>query len=112
MKNEKEITLHSSLKKYTNYKYKFNNVYYKFTNFITNGDLATYNIIESKTFKNKTISKPVILTYSSNTTKDNDWMCKSIYELDKTNVMEINFGGITNDVLWMLSNNTIFIFDL
>ncbi len=98
-----------NLKKYANYKYMFKIAYYKFASFLTNGDLATYNIIiENK----RTTSKPVILIYSSNTIKENNWMCKSIYELDKINIMKINFGGMTNDVLWMLSNNTIFVLDL
>jgi hypothetical protein len=114
MKNKKEITLNPSSKRYADDKYKFNVPYYKFTNFLTSGDLVTYNIIESRGFNNQTISrKPVILIYSSNTTtKVNIWKCKSTYELDGMNAMEINFGGITNDVLWMLSNNTIFILDL
>ncbi|CAB4424362.1 unnamed protein product [Rhizophagus irregularis] len=113
MKNKKEITLNLTLKKYADDKYKFNFPYYKFTNFLTNGDLATYNIIESKGFKNQTINrKSVILIYSSNTTKNNSWKCKSTHELNDVNAMEINFGGITNDRLWMLSKNAIFILDL
>jgi hypothetical protein len=114
MKNRKEITLRSDFK-INDDKYKFNIPYYKFTNFLTSGDLVTYNIKESRRFKNQTIiRKPVILIYSSNTStaKDNSWKCKSIYELDGMNAIEINFGGITNDVLWMLSNNTIIILDL
>ncbi|GBB92586.1 hypothetical protein RclHR1_20270002 [Rhizophagus clarus] len=87
MKNGKEITLHSSFKKY-----KFDIPHYKYTNFLTNGDLATYNIIESKG-----CNKPVIIIYTFK---------KNWYELDE---MNIDFGGITNDVLWMLSNNTILI---
>ncbi|RGB36451.1 hypothetical protein C1646_758091 [Rhizophagus diaphanus] len=86
MKNRKEITLHSSLRKYADDKYKFNFPYYN--------------------------RKPVILIYSSNITKDNSWKCKSTYELDDMNTMEINFGGITNDMIWMLSDNTIFILNL
>ncbi|RGB36457.1 hypothetical protein C1646_758097 [Rhizophagus diaphanus] len=113
MKNKKKITLNLTLKKYTDDKYKFNFPYYKFTNFLTNGDLATYNIIESKGFKNQTMNrKSVILIYSSNTTKDNSWKCKSTHELNDVNAMEINFGEITNDRLWMLSKNAIFILDL
>ncbi|CAG8579000.1 14182_t:CDS:2 [Rhizophagus irregularis] len=96
MKNKKKITLNSSVKKYADDKYEFNIPYYKFTNFLTSGDLITYNIIESKGFKSQTIRRePVILIYSSNT-KGNIWKCKSTYELDDT--MEINFGGITNDM--------------
>uniref|UniRef100_U9UJH4 Ion transport domain-containing protein n=1 Tax=Rhizophagus irregularis (strain DAOM 181602 / DAOM 197198 / MUCL 43194) TaxID=747089 RepID=U9UJH4_RHIID len=87
MKNKKKITLNSSVKKYADDKYEFNIPYYKFTNFLTSGDLITYNIIES-----------------------NIWKCKSTYELDDT--MEINFGGITNDMVWMLSKDAIFILDL
>uniref|UniRef100_U9TV21 Uncharacterized protein n=1 Tax=Rhizophagus irregularis (strain DAOM 181602 / DAOM 197198 / MUCL 43194) TaxID=747089 RepID=U9TV21_RHIID len=73
MKNKKKITLNSSFKKYADDKYKFNFPYYKFTNFLTSGDLATYNVIEN-----------------------NSWKCKSTHELDDMNTMEINFGGITN----------------
>ncbi|CAB4474347.1 unnamed protein product [Rhizophagus irregularis] len=110
MKNKKKITLNSSVKKYADDKYEFNIPYYKFTNFLTSGDLITYNIIESKGFKSQTIRRePVILIYSSNT-KGNIWKCKSTYELDDT--MEINFGGITNDMVWMLSKDAIFILDL
>ncbi|CAB4424364.1 unnamed protein product [Rhizophagus irregularis] len=113
MRNTKKITLNSSFKKYADDTYKFNFPYYKFTNFLTSGDLATYNIIESKGFKNQLISrKPVILIYSPNNIKDNSWKCKSKHELDDMNTMEINFGGITNDRLWMLSNNIILILDL
>ncbi|CAB5382324.1 unnamed protein product [Rhizophagus irregularis] len=113
MKNKKKITLNSSLKKYADDTYKFNFPYYKFTNFLTSGDLATYNVIESKGFKNRLISrKPVILIYSSNNIKDNSWKCKSTHELDDMNTMEINFGGITNDRLWILSKNIILILDL
>ncbi|CAG8664146.1 11686_t:CDS:2 [Rhizophagus irregularis] len=113
MKNKKKITLNSSFKKYADDKYKFNFPYYKFTNFLTSGDLATYNVIESKGFKNQLISrKPVILIYSSNNIKDNSWKCKSTHELDDMNTMEINFGGITNGRLWMLSKNIILILDL
>ncbi|PKC02773.1 hypothetical protein RhiirA5_424748 [Rhizophagus irregularis] len=109
-KNEKQILLNSSLN--TDYKYKFNFPCYKFTNFLTNGDLATYNIIESKGSKNPTISrKPVLLIYSLNT-KDNIWECKYTYEFDNMNEIEISCGGITNDRLWTLSKNTIFILDL
>ncbi|CAB4433394.1 unnamed protein product [Rhizophagus irregularis] len=111
MKNKKKITLNSSVKKYADDKYEFNIPYYKFTNFLTSGNLIIYNIIESKGFKSQTTRrKPVILIYSSNTTKNNIWKCKSTYELDDT--MEINFGGITNDMVWMLSKDAIFILDL
>ncbi|CAB4435778.1 unnamed protein product [Rhizophagus irregularis] len=110
MKNEEKILLNSSLN--TDYKYKFNFPCYKFTNFLTNGDLATYNIIESKGSKNPTISgKPVLLIYSLNV-KDNIWECKYIHEFDNMNEIEISCGGITNDRLWTLSKNTIFILDL
>jgi hypothetical protein len=113
MRNKKKITLNSSFKKYADDKYKFNFPYYKFTNFLTSGDLATYNVIESKGFKNQLISrKPVILIYSSNNIKDNSWKCKSKHELDDMNTMEINFGGITNDRLWVLSNNILLILNL
>jgi hypothetical protein len=113
MKNKKEITLNPSSKRYADDKYKFNVPHYKFTNFLTSGDLVTYNIIESKGFKNQMISrKPVILIYSSNTTKDKSWKCKSTHELDDVNEMEINFSGITNDMLWILSKNVILILDL
>ncbi|RGB36456.1 hypothetical protein C1646_758096 [Rhizophagus diaphanus] len=113
MKNKKKITLNSSLKKYTDDEYKFHFPYYKFTNFLTSGDLATYNVIESKGFENQLISrKSVILIYSSNNIKDNSWKCKTTHELDDMNTMEINFGGITNDRLWMLSKNIILILDL
>ncbi|CAB5178728.1 unnamed protein product [Rhizophagus irregularis] len=96
MKNKKKITLNSSLKKYADDTYKFNFPYYKFTNFLTSGDLATYNVIESKGFKNRLISrKPVILIYSSNNIKDNSWKCKSTHELDDMNTMEINFDLFT-----------------
>uniref|UniRef100_U9UUT9 Uncharacterized protein n=1 Tax=Rhizophagus irregularis (strain DAOM 181602 / DAOM 197198 / MUCL 43194) TaxID=747089 RepID=U9UUT9_RHIID len=71
-KNEKQILLNSSLN--TDYKYKFNFPCYKFTNFLTNGDLATYNIIEN-----------------------NIWECKYTYEFDNMNEIEISCGGITND---------------
>ncbi|CAB4435169.1 unnamed protein product [Rhizophagus irregularis] len=109
-KNGEEILLNSSLN--TDYKYKFNFPCYKFTNFLTNGDLATYNIIESKGSKNPTISrKPVLLIYSLNT-KDNTWECKYTHEFDNMNEIEISCGGITNDRLWTLSKNTIFILDL
>ncbi|GES84910.1 hypothetical protein GLOIN_2v1841250 [Rhizophagus clarus] len=101
MKSGKEITLNLGFKKYADDKYKYDIPHYKFTNFLTNGDLATYNIIENEGCK-----KPVIIIY---TFKNNNWICKSIYELDK---MNIDFGGITNDALWMLSSNTIFILDL
>ncbi|GBC04784.1 hypothetical protein RclHR1_05870008 [Rhizophagus clarus] len=113
MKNKKEITLISSLKNYADDKHKFKIPYYKFTNFLTNGDLATYNIIESKGFKNQTISrKHVILIYSSSITNSNGWKCKSKHELDVMNALEINFGGITNDTLWMPSKNAIILLDL
>ncbi|CAB4377809.1 unnamed protein product [Rhizophagus irregularis] len=113
MKNKKKITLNSSLKKYADDKYKFNFPYYKFTNFLTSGDLATYNVIESKGFETQLINrKPVILIYSSNNINDNSWECKSTHELDDMNTVEINFGGITNDRLWILSKNTILILDL
>ncbi|PKY42273.1 hypothetical protein RhiirA4_79936 [Rhizophagus irregularis] len=95
MKNKQEIHLNSSLKMYADDKYEFYLPDYKFTNFLTSGDLATYNIIESKGSKNQMI-RSVLLIYSSNTTKDNNWECKYTYEIDNTNAIEISCGGITN----------------
>ncbi|EXX55683.1 hypothetical protein RirG_223250 [Rhizophagus irregularis DAOM 197198w] len=108
MKNKQEIHLNSSLKKYADDKYEFYLPDYKFTNFLTSGDLATYYIIESKGSKNQMI-RSVLLIYPSNT-KDNNWECKYTYEIDNMNAIEISCGGITNDRLWTLSllKNTIF----
>ncbi|CAB4428676.1 unnamed protein product [Rhizophagus irregularis] len=89
MKNKQEIHLNSSLKMYADDKYEFYLPDYKFTNFLTSGDLATYNIIESKGSKNQMI-RSVLLIYSSNTTKDNNWECKYTYEIDNTNAIEIS----------------------
>src|SRR4051794_1866868 len=82
---------------------------YKNANFLTNGDLVTYKLIEDKRFMNKAIRKTVILTYSSNT-KNNNWICKFACELNEMNETEIS--GIINNKLWVLLNKNIFILDL
>src|SRR2546423_1517324 len=90
MENQKEITLCSGLlKMYAEDRYKFNMALYKNANFLTNGDLVTYKLIEDKRFMNKAIRKTVILTYSSNT-KNNNWICKFAYELNEMNETEIS----------------------
>src|SRR5687768_8914785 len=97
MKNRKTVILYSSLFE------KDVNVY-KYTNFLINGDLVTYKNIEFNEFNRKSI----ILIYPSNNIKDKKWMCDSIYEFNEN----VIFGGIANDKLWVLSNKSIFIFDL
>ncbi|PKY14898.1 hypothetical protein RhiirB3_509525 [Rhizophagus irregularis] len=97
MKNKKKITLNSSVKKYADDKYEFNIPYYKFTNFLTSGDLITYNIIESKGFKSQTIRRePVILIYSSNTkgkqftaAKDETEFIEKLYNNNKPDALKI-----------------------
>ncbi|GBC46124.2 hypothetical protein GLOIN_2v1841250 [Rhizophagus irregularis DAOM 181602=DAOM 197198] len=65
---------------------------YKITNFLTNGDIIIY--------KNAVAS-----IYSSN----NNWKCTSKYKFDEIN---IEFGGVANDRLWVIVNKTIHILDL
>ena len=101
MKNQKKVTLRSGFfRKEVNDKYELNTVYYKFTEFLTNGDLVTYKEINVDKFNRKS----VILIYDSK-----NWKCNSIYEL---NEKEIIFGEISNNRLWMLSNKTMFILNL
>src|ERR1051325_9425544 len=56
MKNQKKITLRSGFfRKEVNDKYEFNTVYYKFTEFLTNGDLVTYKEINVDKFHRKSV---------------------------------------------------------
>ena len=71
---------------------------YVYSNFLLDGDLVNIKINESN-------EKSVIAIYSE---KNGVWKRDTIYELDK----KIIRCGITNDKLWMLSNQTIFILNL
>ena len=106
MKNQEKINLCSGfLKKDVNNKYEFNIAYYRFTDFLTNGDLVTFKDIKIDEYN----SQSVVLIYSSNTNNNRNWVCNSVYEL---NEKEIIFGKISNDRLWVLLNETIFILNL
>ncbi|CAB4436951.1 unnamed protein product [Rhizophagus irregularis] len=77
---------------------------YEVTNFLTNGDIIIYQNYHQN---------PVIIIYSNN---NNNWERKVKYEMnfcdDKINEINIIFGGVVNDKLYLLINNYIHLLDI